>query len=122
MKYVKYSLMLLGCYFTLIFIGTIPVMFYKNWAMFMASYSIMVLSITILMLGLFFLNIKESHQLKLRMFVIHTFAYLLFHFNFYDYAHYSSLVFIYPIATIATLVAYNKHFQKHNGNVKKIYY
>ena len=122
MKYVKYSFMLLGCYFTLVFLGTLPVMFYENWAMFMASYSIMVLSITILMIGLFFLNIKESHQLKTRQFVIHTFAYLLFHFSFYDYANYSSLVFVYPVATIATLVAYNKHDQKKNLNGKKVYY
>ena len=122
MKYVKYSFMLLGCYFTLVFLGTLPVMFYENWAMFMASYSIMVLSITILMLGLFFLNIKESHQLKSRLFFIHTFAYLLFHFNFYNYADYSSLVFVYPVATIATLVAYNKYFQKHGKSMKKIYY
>jgi len=122
MKYVKYSFMLLGCYFTLVFLGTIPVMFYENWAMFMASYSIMVLSTTILMLGLFFLNIKESQQLKARLFVIHTFAYLLFHYSFYDYAIYSSLVFVYPVATIATLVAYNKHYQKKSLKGNKIYY
>ena len=122
MSYVRYSLLLLTCYLTVIVSGLIPFIFFDSIFMFTGSYISMSLGITILLFGLFFMKIKENHSLKMRLFVINTIAFLLFHFNFAGYPSYSIVALCYPILAVLTLVAYNKYYKIQKDKTNKVYY
>ena len=122
MQYVRYSLLLLTCYLTVIFSGLIPFIFFDSIGMFAGSYISMSIGITILLFGLFFMKMKENHSLKMRLFVINTIAYLLFHFNFAGNESYSSIALCYPILAILTLVVYNKYNKIQKDKTNKVYY
>ena len=122
MHYVRYSLLLLTCYITVIFSGFIPFIFFDSLGMFTGSYISMAIGITILLFGLFFMKIKEYHSLKMRLFVINTIAFLLFHFSFAGYTSYSPIVLCYPILALLTLFVYNKYYSIQNDKTKKVYY
>ena len=122
MQYVRYSLLLLTCYMTVIFAGMFPVLFFDSLGMFTGSYISMSIGITILLFGLFFMKMKENHSLKMRLFVINTIAFLLFHFNFAEYTSYSSVVLCYPILAVLTLIAYDKYYKIQQEKGNRIYY
>ena len=122
MQYVRYSLLLLTCYITVIFSGLIPFIFFDSIWMFAGSYISMSIGITILLFGLFFMKMKENHSLKMRLFVINTIAFLLFHFSFAGYSSYSSIALCYPILAIVTLVIYNKYYKVQKDKTNKVYY
>ncbi len=122
MQYVRYSLLLLTCYLTVMFSGFIPVVFFDSFGMFLGSYISMSIGITILLFGLFFMKIKENHSLKMRLFVINTIAFLLFHFNFAGFDSYSSMVLCYPILAVLTLVVYEKYYHKQKDSTNRVYY
>lgn len=122
MQYVRYSLLLLTCYLTVMLSGMIPVIFFDSFGMFLGSYISMSIGITILLFGLFFIKMKENHSLKMRLFVINTIAFLLFHFNFAGFASYSSMVLCYPILAVLTLVVYDKYYKKQKESTNIVYY
>ncbi|QFK71262.1 hypothetical protein F7984_08390 [Pradoshia sp. D12] len=122
MQYVRYSLLLLTCYLTVMFSGLIPVVFFDSFGMFLGSYISMSIGITILLFGLFFMKMKENHSLKMRLLVINTIGFLLFHFNFAVYTSYNSMVLCYPILAVLTLVAYDKYYKKQKEKGNRIYY
>jgi len=104
------------------FSGLIPVVFFDSFGMFLGSYISMSIGITILLFGLFFMKMKENHSLKMRLLVINTIGFLLFHFNFAGYTSYNSMVLCYPILAVLTLVAYDKYYKKQKEKGNRIYY
>lgn len=122
MFYLRYTLIMLTCYLGIMISGLVPLFFFNSFILFIGSYVFMSIGITILLLGLFFLSMKEDHRLKGRIFIANTIAFLLLHLNFSSYESYTAAVGIYPVIAVLTLVAYAKFFRKQKDKTKKIYY